>query len=187
MFNLSTQEVGLSIENSPLENLNGIIYQEYHNFFGNNTLKELENLENLNFVKLEKQLDRSRLRIDYSNELMKKIKLFFMQTPITKALEKKFNTDLSFESVDIWQDTPGYYLESHTDDSRIKLALQIYLGNDNNVGTSLFDKDNNILKTFEYKLNSGYALLNNDVSRHGTTSKVTHGLRKSMYVRYGCK
>ena len=69
-----------------------------------------------------------------------------MQTPITKALEKKFNTDLTFDSVDIWQDKPGYYLGPHTDDLRIKLALQFYLGNDNNVGTSLFDKDDNVLK-----------------------------------------
>ena len=184
MFNLSTQEVVLSIEKSPILQKNGIIYQEYHNFFGNNILKELENLENLNFVQLEKQLDRPRLRVDYSDEIMKKIKLFFMQTPITKALEKKFNTDLNFDSVDIWQDKPGYYLGPHTDDLRIKLALQFYLGNDNNVGTSLFDKDDNVLKTFEYKFNSGYALLNNEVSRHGTTTKVTNGLRKSMYVRY---
>ena len=55
MFNLSTQEVGLSIENSPLTKLNGIVYQEYHNFLGNSVLKELKNLENLNLVKLEKQ------------------------------------------------------------------------------------------------------------------------------------
>ncbi|SVB73155.1 uncharacterized protein METZ01_LOCUS226009, partial [marine metagenome] len=77
--------VVLSIEKSPILRKNGIIYQEYHNFFGNNILKELENLENLNFVQLEKQLDRPRLRVNYSEEIMKKIKLFFMQTPITKA------------------------------------------------------------------------------------------------------
>ena len=47
MFNLSTLEVVLSIEKSPILRKNGIIYQEYHNFFGNNILKELENLENL--------------------------------------------------------------------------------------------------------------------------------------------
>ena len=184
MFNLSTQEVVLSIEKTPVIKEKQFVYQEYHNFFGNNILKELETLVNLNFVQLEKQLDRPRLRVDYSEEVMKKIKLFFMQTPITKALEKKFNTNLSFDSVDIWQDEPGYYLEPHTDDSRVKLALQFYLGNDNNVGTSLFDKDDNVLKTFEYTFNSGYALLNNEFSRHGTTTKVTNGIRKSMYVRY---
>ena len=63
MFNLSTQEVVLSIENSPLTKLKGIVYQEYHNFFGNSILKELKNLENLNLVKLEKQFDLSLIHI----------------------------------------------------------------------------------------------------------------------------
>ena len=146
-------------------------------------MKELVNLENLNFVKLEKQFDRPRHRVDYNDNIMKKLKIFFMHSKITNVLAKKFNTELQFDSVDIWQDKPGYYLEPHTDDPRIKLALQIYLG-DNNVGTSLFDKDNNVLKTFEYKLNSGYALLNTSDSLHGTTTKVESGLRNSMYVRY---
>ena len=35
MFNLSTQEVVLSIEKAPLKVVRGIIYQEYANFFGN--------------------------------------------------------------------------------------------------------------------------------------------------------
>ena len=183
MFNLSTQEVVLSIEKTPLVKLNGIVYQEYHNFFGNSMLEELKNLEDLDLVQLERQLDRPRQRVEYTEDIMKKVKLFFMHTSIKGALEKKFNTNLKFSSADIWQDKPGYHLEPHTDDPRIKLALQIYLG-DNNVGTSLFDKDNNVLKTFEYKLNSGYALLNTSDSLHGTTTKVESGLRNSMYVRY---
>ena len=184
MFNLSTQEVVLSIENSPLIKLNEIYYQEYHNFFGKDVMKELVNLENLNFVKLEKQFDRSRHRVDYNDNIMKKLKIFFMHSAITNALSKKFNADLQFDTIDIWIDKPGYYLEPHTDDSRIKLAIQIYLGEDENVGTSLFDEEGNVCKTFEYKLNSGYALFNNKFSHHGTTTKVESGTRKSMYVRY---
>jgi hypothetical protein len=184
MFNLSTQEVVLSIENSPLTKLKGIVYQEYHNFFGNSILKELKNLENLNLVKLEKQFDRLRHRVDYNDNIMKKLKIFFMHSKITNVLAKKFNTELQFDSVDIWIDKPGYYLEPHIDDLRIKLAIQIYLGEDENVGTALFDKDNNVLKTFEYKLNSGYALFNNKVGWHGPSTKVENGTRKSMYVRY---
>ena len=109
MFNLSTQEVVLSIENSPLTKLKGIVYQEYHNFFGNSILKELKNLENLNLVKLEKQFDVPRRRVDYNNDLIKKLKIFFMNSKITNALAKKFNTELQFDGVDIWIDKPGYY------------------------------------------------------------------------------
>ena len=146
--------------------------------------KELKNLEKLNLVKLEQQFDVPRRRADYNNELIKKLKIFFMNSKITNALAKKFNTELQFDSVDIWIDKPGYYVGPHKDDYRIKLALQIYLGEDENVGTALFDKDSNVLKTFEYRLNSGYALFNNKVGWHGTSTKVENGIRKSMYVRY---
>ena len=38
MFNLSTQEVVLSIEKSPLRIVHGTIYQEYQDFFGKDNL-----------------------------------------------------------------------------------------------------------------------------------------------------
>ena len=46
MFNLSTLEVVLSIEKSPILQKNGIIYQEYHNFFGNNYNLDVGKKEN---------------------------------------------------------------------------------------------------------------------------------------------
>ena len=185
MLHLNTQETVLSIEKSPLLVKQGIVYQEYQDFFGNNILKELENLEELEVAKLEKQHDLPRNRIDYSETLMKKLKIFFSNSKITKALEIKFNTPLQFESVDIWLDSAGYTLPPHTDDQRIKLSLQIYLGTETNVGTSLFDGDNNVIKTFRYRFDSGYALLNNSVSLHGTEGTVAeNNPRRSLYVRY---
>ena len=77
MFNLSTQEVVLSIEKSPLKIVHGIIYQEYRDFFGKGF--KLPPLENKNFVKLEFQEDRPRMRLDYDDELMKQIKIFFYE------------------------------------------------------------------------------------------------------------
>ena len=43
MFNLSTQEVVLSIEKTPVIVKNKIVYQEYHNFFGNSFLEKIKN------------------------------------------------------------------------------------------------------------------------------------------------
>jgi hypothetical protein len=180
MFNLSTQDVVLSIEKTPLINLDGIIFQEYQDFFGDGVT--LPELKDKNFVKLEFQEDLPRMRLDYNDELMKRINVFFMNTGITRALETKFNTELKFQSVDIWIDDEGYALAPHIDDGRIKLALQIYLG-DNNVGTSLYANDRNI-KTFEYRFNSGYALLNNDKSFHGLDGPVKNPGRTSLYARY---
>ena len=186
MFNLSTQEVVLSIENTPLVNLDGIIYQEYNNFFGKDMLEELLdiNFANKNLVKLEKHENFPRLMLEYQDITMKKLKVFFMDEKIKSALERKFDTTLKFDSVDFWIDDKGYSLKPHTDDDRIKLAIQIYLGNDN-IGTSLFGLENTSIKTFEYKENSGYALFNNSVSRHGTQGRSEKGNRKSVYVRYG--
>jgi hypothetical protein len=185
MLHLSTQDVVLSIEKSPLMVKQGMSYQEYQKFFGNNISKEIKDIEKMTMVKLENQHHMPRNRIDYSETLMKKLKIFFSNSKITKSLSTKFNMPLQFESVDIWLDSAGYFLSPHTDDSRIKLALQIYLGEGPSVGTSLFDSDNNVLETFQYKFNSGYALLNNAVSLHGTTGAVAeNNLRKSLYVRY---
>ena len=66
----------------------------FKSFFGKNILDELANLDNLKFVKLEKQFDMPRQRVDYAEQLMKKLKIFFMQSIITNSLEKKFNTSL---------------------------------------------------------------------------------------------
>ena len=185
MLHLSTQEVVLSIENTPVTKFKGFVYQEYNNFFGNNISKDIKDIEKMTMVKLENQHHMPRNRIDYSETLMKKLKIFFSNSKITKALEIKFNTPLQFESVDIWLDGGGYILPPHTDDQRIKLALQIYLGTETNVGTSLFDGDNNVIKTFRYRFDSGYALLNNAVSLHGTEGTVAeNNPRRSLYVRY---
>ena len=180
MFNLSTQEVVLSIEKSPLKIVHGIIYQEYRDFFGKEF--KLPTLENKNFIRLQFQEDRPRKRLDYDDELMKKLKVFFMNTNITRALENKFNTQLQFSSADLWIDNAGYKLIPHTDDERIKLHIQIYLS-DNNEGTSLYDKQGNIQYTFPFKFNHGYALYNGVYSDHGV-EEVEHDGRTSLYVRY---
>ena len=99
MFNLSTQEVVLSIEKSPLKVVRGIIYQEYPNFFGNTY--ELDFGKKENFEKLENQTQMNRVKLSKDNEVMKKLRVFFMNTNITNALEKKFNTTLKFDSVDV--------------------------------------------------------------------------------------
>ena len=61
MFNLSTQDVVLSIENASLVNLNGIYFQEYENFFGNNF--SLPDISHSKFRKLEMQEDLNKVLI----------------------------------------------------------------------------------------------------------------------------
>ena len=97
MFNLSTQEVVLSIEKTPVIKEKQFVYQHYHNFFGN--LQELElDIGNLNFDSLEDQEKFPRKRLSYNEKLSKQLHIFFMNSKITNALAKKFNTDLSIAS-----------------------------------------------------------------------------------------
>ena len=180
MFNLSTQDVVLSIEKTPLKVVRGIIYQEYSNFFGNNY--ELDFGKKENFEKLENQTHLNRVKLSMDNEVMKKLTVFFMNANITKALEKKFSTRLQFKSVDVWIDGKGYKLPPHTDDPSIKLHLQVYLSN-NNEGTSLYDSAGELLYTFPFKANYGYALYNGVYSHHGV-EEVENDDRTSLYVRY---
>ena len=180
MFNLSTQDVVLSIENAPLVNLDGKYFQEYKNFFGNNFI--LPDISKSKFVKLETQEDLPRQVLDPDDAIMRQLKIFFMHTKITKALRKKFGLDLKFDSIDVWQDLSGYYLEPHTDHESIKVAVQIYLC-DHNQGTSLYDSSGHEIHSFPFKFNFGYALLNNQASYHGVNKTVKDG-RISLYARY---
>jgi len=181
MFNLSTQEVVLSIEKTPVIKEKQFVYQHYHNFFGN--LQELElDIGNLNFDGLEHQENYPRKRLSYKEKLSKQLHIFFMNKSITSALEEKFEMDLKFKSVDVWIDNKGYKLQPHTDNSSIKLALQIYLSN-NSIGTSLYNLNKEKIRTFQFKINFGYALLNNEGSFHGTDTVKEDG-RTSLYARY---
>jgi len=180
MFNLSTQDVVLSIEKSPLEIKKGIIYQKYPNFFGNTFNFDLGGKGN--FEKLENQTHLNRVKLSKHDLDIKKLTVFFMNSKITNALGKKFDTELKFDSVDVWIDGKGYENSPHLDDARIKLHLQVYLS-DNNEGTSLYDSSGELLYTFPFKSNFGYALYNNVYSYHGTEQVEKDG-RISLYVRY---
>ena len=180
MLHLSTKEVVLSIEKAELEIKHGIIYQKYPNFFGNTF--ELDFGKKENFEKLENQTDLNRLKLSKDDEVIKRLTVFFMNSSITQALERKFKTDLTFDSVDVWIDDKGYKLPPHLDDKRIKLHLQVYLSN-NNEGTSLYNPQGDLLYTFPFKVNYGYALYNGAYSYHGVEEVEEDG-RTSLYVRY---
>ncbi len=176
-----------SIQNSMVNEKNGTYYQKFIRFFPGDFLKKLVTMStHTKLVKLEHQEHRPRLRVDYDEMISRELNLLFKSSKITEALSKKFNVTLEPGTADIWLDYSGYNLSPHRDDARVKLALQIYFGSGENPGTVLFDQEHDpqIIETFEYKVNMGYALLNNDKSWHGTDGTVTNNVRKSVYIRY---
>lgn len=188
MFNSSINFLVESIKKSPLIIKNGCYYQKISNFFPNHLLTELVKIDDTyKLEKLETQANKNRFRLSYEEPIVKMLNLIFHSRKITNALEEKFDVKLKPSTTDVWLDSVNYSLKPHIDDPRITLSMQIYLG-DNNIGTALFDSltSTEPYEVFEYKFNSGYVLLNNLKSFHGTTGKVTdkNTLRKSVYVRY---
>lgn len=192
MHNDSVDFVVKSIQKSSLVNLNGLIYQKYDNFFDQQLLDMLNlNEQNLKFEKLEQHETNIRIfrnRVSYTEKISKELNIFFHNKKLTNALEEIFSEKLSPLQTDIWFDYPGYSLNPHIDDGRIKLSLQIYIDDSDQPGTALYDnyieQKGKKLVNFDYKKNSGYALLNNSKSFHATEYAVREGVRKSIFVRY---
>jgi hypothetical protein len=199
MHNDSVDFVVKSIQKTPLVNLNGLIYQEYEEFFDDFLMAKITNEYNLSELDyLEDQEHKPRKKISYLSKLSKELHIFFSNKKITTTLEKIYQIKLKFCSADIWNDSTQYFLHPHIDDYRIKLAIQIYLGELPASSTKFFSSnvsqitEHNVWKkeylTHEvneivYKKNKGYSLLNNEYSWHGVQPNPTDN-RLSVYVRY---
>jgi hypothetical protein len=205
MYNDSVDFVVKSIQKTPLVNLNGLIYQEYQDFFDDVWLEKLKiDTKSIKLEKLNNQETKKRARVHYEEKISKELNIFFRNNKITTCLEDIFMTKLKPNSSDIWIDYPGYSFKPHTDDPSIKVALQIYIGEGNHPGTTLYSipeptklkgknidiaervSDKDKIYEIKYKKNKGYGLLNNEMSCHGV-SPVIDGERISVYARYGKK
>lgn len=192
MHNDSVNFVVKSIKKSPLVNLDGLLYQKYDTFFNQQLLDMLDlDEQNLKCESLQQHDIGTRInrkRVAYTEKISKELNIFFHNKKITNALEEIFSETLLPEQADIWFDHPGYSLNPHIDDNRIKLSLQIYIDDSEQPGTALYDnyieQKGKKLVNFDYKKNSGYALLNNSKSFHATEYAVREGVRKSIFVRY---
>jgi len=192
MYNSNADFVVKSIQKSPLVNLNGLLYQKYDNFFDQQWLDKLELDEKKLKLEMLQEHDVNtrifRKRVSYTEKISKELNIFFRNKKIVNALKEIFSTELSPEQADIWFDYPGYSLNPHIDDNRIKISLQIYIDNSEQPGTMLYDnyieQKGKKLVNFDYKKNSGYALFNNSKSFHATEYPVLKGVRKSIFVRY---
>lgn len=199
MHNASVDFVVKSIQKSPLVNLNGLLYQEYEDFFDDFLVNKIMNEYKMSeFDKLETQEHKPRRKLSYQSKLGKELKIFFSNVKIKNALEKIYSTELKFSSCDVWQDGQAYFLTPHTDNKSIKLSLQIYLGENVAEGTKFFsqlvskivevgvwkqDYLQHEVKEIHYKKNCGYSLLNNQQSWHGVAPNHVDN-RLSVYVRY---
>ena len=191
MFNDSINFVAQSIEKSQLVERNGCYYQRFQDMLPESLLSELVKLDtsSCSVVKLEKQEHMSRVRVDYSEAISKKLNIIFKSSKIKNILEHKYKLKLYRQTTDIWFDSIGYNLSPHIDDTRLALSLQIYLDTEKDIpGTALYDAETDDIPfcVFKYVKNTGYSLLNNDRSWHGIEFAMNSDkIRKSIYIRYG--
>jgi len=187
MFNDSINFVAQSIEKSPLIEKNNIVYQKFTDIFDDRLINHINNtVDSLKTEQLQNQHNVPRKKSIDSEKLVKELRIVFSHSVVRGALEEKYKQQFKLSSCDFWYDTAGYFLSSHIDNGSIKLSLQIYLGEDTQPGTVLFDGADakNYFDIFPFRFNSGYSMLHDGNSFHGLEFPVKEGIRKSLYVRY---
>lgn len=178
-----------SLENSKVNKINGNIYQSLENVFDNefkNELMETIQQEN-NFVVEHLQKKQARVKLKHDNVLQKKLKIIFSHSSIKHFIETNYEMKVGDIVPSVWIDSEGYNLPRHIDDGSIAVAMQIYLGTANRLGTELYAdmESTKPLATFGYKTNNGYVMLNCDKSFHQTEGTVPAGFKRpSVYIRF---
>lgn len=90
---------------------------------------------------------------------------------------------LKFTGINLWKDSAGYKIRTHTDNPAIAVALQIYLtqSQDVDMGTEFFNQD--ISVTIPGIVNGGYLAYNTQPIPHKTTNPVPADItRYSLYA-----
>jgi len=115
------------------------------------------------------------------NLLRKKIS-WLSDSPI-EAAHNYFNNlpmfaHLDFMGISLWKDDKDFWMAPHIDNDRVKVAIQIYLDDQNSPGTQFPDR------LIEYGRNRGYIMYNNSDMIHGVPKQIPHEGRLSVYALY---
>lgn len=189
MISKTVNSIVRSLENSKVNKVSGNIYQSLEDVFDNEFKKELlETIEQENdFVIEHLQKNQARVKLKHDNVLLKKLKIIFSHSLIKKFIETNYEMKVGDIVPSVWIDSEGYNLPRHIDDGSIAVAMQIYLGTADKLGTQLYAdmESTKPLATFDYKMNNGYVMLNCDKSFHQTEGTVSKGFKRpSVYVRF---
>ena len=166
-----------------------------------NELSKVE-LKDISWTKMEWQEDWKRRKLEVESD------------SVFKQIEKEINSQakligavigrtINNISVTFWLDLPGFTVTPHIDNPKVDNALQLYLKDCNNAGTSFYNpKDSEIetkddeqfwhyigdkvpsslRHTFNCVKNTGYIMLNNEKQLHGVpTTLDKDDLRLSAY------
>tara|TARA_B100000674_G_C37531085_1_gene773868 strand:- start:58 stop:672 length:615 start_codon:yes stop_codon:yes gene_type:complete len=108
---------------------------------------------------------------------------------IVKQISKLIDKDLSssFVRLEIIGDKKGFWLKPHKDISEKLMTMMIWANPYNessDLGTDLYDKDYNLVKTIEYVHNSGYFFSSGEDTWHGLELKEIKKERRCIQINY---
>ncbi len=115
----------------------------------------------------------------------------FQDPRVRKAIEQKTGTDLSDTRlrIEYCQDTPGFWLEPHTDIFVKKFTMLVYLSDDQGLklaGTDIHEgpPDFKYVTSAPYGKNLGVIFIPSKKSWHGVGHHKVEGLRRSIIINY---
>ena len=103
--------------------------------------------------------------------------------------EKMLQRDLSdaYLRVEAIADVDGFWLKPHKDIKEKLMSMLVYVnvwGENEELGTDIYDDDLNIVKTIPYRNNLGYRFAPGDNTWHGLEKKKINTVRRSILINY---
>lgn len=87
--------------------------------------------------------------------------------------------------IELCQDGPGFYLNNHIDIPEKLITLLVYVGEGERYwGTSIFNDNNEYIRTVPFAHNAGWLTHKNADIIHGVRENVIDGFRKSVIINY---
>lgn len=113
-----------------------------------------------------------------------------LMNPATVAqVEKMLGRDLqdAYLRVEVIADRKGFWLKPHKDIKEKLMSMLIYVnvcGEDESLGTDIYDEKLNVVKTIPYRNNIGYLFAPGHNTWHGLEHKVIKKERRSILINY---
>lgn len=174
---------------------------EFNNCLSNSLIYEINKIINtfdiIDHNYNEGKRTDKKNRIFINKDLIEKNKYIYIQKMIDSLLDKENilflekigNIDLSncYLRIEITADKKNFWLEKHTDISEKKISFLIYI-NDNNqdldIGTDIYDINQNYIHTIPFKHNFGYLFFPGKNTWHGLEKGKNIKLRKCLIINY---
>lgn len=144
------------------------------NLYPDNLLEIFLNLDHLsvpwNKEVIQHEYPRRRLIIE-AGSVYEKMNLHI--NSIIQILSDITKQNFIHADTGYWLDQSGFSMEPHVDNAGVFASMQIFLNNNaSNLGTTFYNLDKTVRFRPEYKINTGYIMINNEAQIHGMVNPV---------------